>query len=292
MSTTVCQNVQSCFETLTLKLNPPNITQKSPSMDSTNTGWSCIESLSNTSYVHKESSGKLEVYVHPLVKRSKSMLSDKSLGMCTENLGSETGTDIIEDDDIFSMMSLSSLDSESERSLTSSWKPRYRKIKEESRKAGYESLPPPLTTMCGANTICVRPHRESGRLVMTAVTTSPRRASINAERCNGRLTMSLANDDVEEEEEEDEEDEEEEEGTDQVMCLIDGGEKFEEEEDESVEEEEGEQEEESLEEDMNGISKEVGEKFGIGEFQWLSRCKEGGRGTRRLINWETFCVAT
>ncbi|KAL0459986.1 UNVERIFIED_CONTAM: protein FAF-like, chloroplastic [Sesamum latifolium] len=48
-------------------------------------------------------------YVHPLVKRSASSLSEKSLEICTESLGSETGSDC------FSSYSLSDGDEDKER---------------------------------------------------------------------------------------------------------------------------------------------------------------------------------
>lgn len=57
-------------------------------------GWSFIQALSNTSLSFKEVLDTDKVYVHPLVKRSSSMLSAKSLEMCTESLGSESGTGI------------------------------------------------------------------------------------------------------------------------------------------------------------------------------------------------------
>ena len=50
--------------------------------------WSSIL-ISNRS----NESGSNPPYVHPLVKRSASSLSEKSLEVCTESLGSETGSD-------------------------------------------------------------------------------------------------------------------------------------------------------------------------------------------------------
>lgn len=55
--------------------------------------WSSIVSQKTNEDASKSSSSLPPPYVHPLVKRSQSSLSEKSLEICTENLGSETGSD-------------------------------------------------------------------------------------------------------------------------------------------------------------------------------------------------------
>lgn len=55
--------------------------------------WSSIL-LSKKPADDDESSKLPPPYVHPLVKRSTSALSEKSLKICTESLGSETGSDV------------------------------------------------------------------------------------------------------------------------------------------------------------------------------------------------------
>ncbi|GAY40699.1 hypothetical protein CUMW_053990 [Citrus unshiu] len=126
-SSSVCQGLQSCLEPLlveprVLRLNlapsksiicpsipassePHNKENKTNTIRETNNknndfsddmksdksedtgGWSFLQCLSKeTAAAHKKE------YVHPLVKRSASMLSEKSLEMCTESLGSETGS--------------------------------------------------------------------------------------------------------------------------------------------------------------------------------------------------------
>lgn len=77
--------------------------QKNDNMSS----WSFLQSLTNSTESPKQSSENEKVYVHPLVKRSSSKLSKKSLEMCRESLGCETGSDISEsgDDNLISLSS-------------------------------------------------------------------------------------------------------------------------------------------------------------------------------------------
>ncbi|KAK9288588.1 hypothetical protein L1049_017047 [Liquidambar formosana] len=177
-------------------------------------GWSFIQALSNTSKSPQEAMEKEEnSYVHPLVKRSSSSLSDKSLELCTENLGSETGTDTV-DNSIFSysvsdseggfsptreqpksrqlwgdnsIFSYSSSDSEGGFSPTRE-QPKSRQLW-GAKKADSRKFPPPLTTIRGSNSLYVRPHREDGRLVIKAVKVPSTQSCFQAERSNGRLRL-------------------------------------------------------------------------------------------------------
>ncbi|KAG8477712.1 hypothetical protein CXB51_027715 [Gossypium anomalum] len=170
--------------------------------------WSCIQSLSNA----KASTENDKVYVHPLVKRSASRLSEKSLEMCTERLGSETGSEVSNcSDDI----SLFSMDTRSQ-TVASNIPPKPRAIRKMSRSS---SFPPPLTSISGSNCVQVKSHREGGRLVLQAVSFPPSHTYFHAERSDGRLRLSLYKDassvfqdqdqDGQEEDQEEEEEEEE-----------------------------------------------------------------------------------
>ncbi|KAJ6356409.1 hypothetical protein OIU78_004502 [Salix suchowensis] len=58
-------------------------------------GLSFLQVLSAGPGGPQESMGKGNIYVHPLINRSSSMLSGRSLELCTESLGSESGSDMI-----------------------------------------------------------------------------------------------------------------------------------------------------------------------------------------------------
>ncbi|KAF5941743.1 hypothetical protein HYC85_019385 [Camellia sinensis] len=320
MSTVVCQGLQSCLEsqlvetrtTLRLKLASPTKPSHNEETNHNNSsnldlgGWSFLQSLSNTSQNPsqnpKQALERESFYVHPMEKRSLSTLSDKSLELCTENLGSETGTDMIETS-IFSfhkmdtMLSVHKSDSEEGGDKP---KPRLLQGMENSGKANNcRDFPPPLTTMTGCGSIQVRPHREGGRLIIQAIEAPTNHSYLQAERSHGRLRLSFWRDccdttfdsemgceeneeecdmeEVENEEEKQDFEEKEEEG-------------FEKEEEEEEEEEEDDYDDER--EDMEGNSLEVEVEMGMEKFQRPSRCKEGGHGNNGLCNWETFWVAT
>ncbi|MCD9558853.1 hypothetical protein HAX54_016481 [Datura stramonium] len=202
------QGLQSCMEpqlpqqhVLINKLCPPRLTfsqskfstsskkedeLQSPNVNAENKtcGWSFIKDLSNPKKDYVE---KLGVYVHPLVKRSSTTLSTKSLEMCTESLGSETGSDIresIEDNSLFL------LESENSR-LTPRSKCRGTGKKHNHQVANF---PSPLTSMSRINGVQLRPHREGGRLILKATTISARKPCFKTERVDGRLRLSLLND--------------------------------------------------------------------------------------------------
>nr|GLL43720.1 protein FANTASTIC FOUR 3 [Ipomoea trifida] len=228
MSTIVYQqqgNLQSCFEpqifeiTATLKLKvPPPCTPPCQDLG----GWSMLQSL--TGIISRDAAAweKEAAYVHPLARRwasSSARLSEKSLALCTEALGSETGTDMIESSSIFSSAALIASPaptsrlaspeptSRQEESLTSSQQIESRNV--TSSGGAYRSMnhnsnrnsrnnnnnfPPPLTTISGgANSLRVKPHREGGRLIIRAVETPSKRTYLQAERSNGRLRLSFFN---------------------------------------------------------------------------------------------------
>ncbi|CAN1131935.1 Protein FANTASTIC FOUR 3 [Linum perenne] len=160
--------------------------------------------------------------------RSSSSLSRQSLEMCTESLGSETGTDdhYSSDDEMIALISPapenlscsvslnpgSAPDSSSnnnDSAITSggNWTQRIEKRRRNKKTV----LPPPLTSIGRSGGVQMRSRREDGRLVLTAVSVSSSRGNFQAERSNGRLRLRLTTTDhrVEEEETEDEKTEEE-----------------------------------------------------------------------------------
>lgn len=104
--------------------------------------------------------------------------SQKSLELCTESLGSETGSDTSEDDTIFSFPASSSSVKRSLRNQV------------VTKKVLSRSFPPPLTSMSGSKTIQVRPHREGGRLIIDAMETALGNSCLRAERSHGRLRLT------------------------------------------------------------------------------------------------------
>ncbi|XP_057800851.1 protein FANTASTIC FOUR 3-like [Salvia miltiorrhiza] len=108
---------------------------------------------------------------------SKSFLSSKSLEMCTESLGSETGSGI----DHFTVDTC--------RGISQA-----RKQQKPMKTAKLRSFPPPLSSISAQ----VHTHREGGRLVIKAFPLSSSGSSFQAERGNGRLKLSLLKHDEEE----------------------------------------------------------------------------------------------
>ncbi|MBA0687898.1 hypothetical protein Goari_005717 [Gossypium aridum] len=192
--------------------------------------WSFLQSLAGP----KDSTENNEVYVHPLVKSSASALSKKSLEMCTESLGSETGSDI-SDDITFGCCSPSKHRENSvtrRMSYSRSFPPpltsisgsnmSYNPLKTRENSvmkrmnrssSSSSSFPPPLTSISGSNAVQVTSHREGGRLVLQAVNVPSCQTYFHVERSEGRLRLCLlkettANtpifDDKEEEEEREE----------------------------------------------------------------------------------------
>lgn len=226
-----------------------------PNSDSKSESWSFLESLSNSSSDDTEKKTLLP-YVQP--PSSRRTLSDESLALCTESLGSETGSDIIHDEDLFSISSeLQTM--ETRTSSTTSISSR-----EDRKRNAMASLPPPLTSMRGFHCIQVKSHRENGRLVMTATRPPPRNRCLQ-DRSNGcvRLAILIDSDDhiVESESKEKEE-------TIEIQR------------DNEEEVEEFKEEEEKI------------KVIGVEKIQRSRRCVEGDRENRGFLNWESFCVAT
>nr|KYP39066.1 hypothetical protein KK1_039651 [Cajanus cajan] len=174
--------------------------------------WSSIISLKGKDEISK--SLPVTPYVHPLVKRSKS-LSEKSLQICTESLGSETGSDGL----LFSSYPSSEIgDAREEEKIVPE------PINEEQEEGEKEELynyaavatkkasspprafPPPLPSLSHHHqadpSLHMRSHRDNGRLVLEAVSV-PSHNNFNIQRQDGRLVLTFSNHQVEEEEEND-----------------------------------------------------------------------------------------
>ncbi|XP_047337140.1 protein FANTASTIC FOUR 3-like [Impatiens glandulifera] len=155
-------------------------------------GWSFIQALTPS-----EINGSEKIYVHPMEKNtSSSILSKKSLEMCTENLGSESGSEGIIEELIFHQIGTST------------------KIQELNGKKKEKMIfPPPISSIRGSDIVQVLPHREGGRLLIKTVMVNSNNGYFQAERCNGRLRLSLLteSDDTDDENEDHDQDEDEDE---------------------------------------------------------------------------------
>ncbi|GMH12693.1 hypothetical protein Nepgr_014534 [Nepenthes gracilis] len=149
-------------------------------------------------------------YVHPMVKRSASSMSEKSLEICTESLGSETGSDGFSSYTP-SEPGQSGSEEEQQHAETECSQPfegaEFRVVKYNYASGCQRGLsrsrlfPPPLSSLSqrdGSN-LHMRSHRQNGRLVVEAVAVSSQNC-FRAQRQDGRLLLSLANAQFNEEE--------------------------------------------------------------------------------------------
>ncbi|XP_040994314.1 protein FAF-like, chloroplastic [Juglans microcarpa x Juglans regia] len=184
-------------------------------------------------------------YTHPLAKRSASSLSGKSLEICTESLGSETGSDgfssdpSAETEDVEEEKVDEEVEEEQQQQNLKMFSQAF-DHREELRVAKYhhasteqkskpKSFPPPLPSLTrkdGAS-LLMQTHRDNGRLVLEAVTV-PSQNQFHSERQDGRLVLtflsSLSSEDAKDEkwvegdqQQEEEEEEEEEEVNKEVL---------------------------------------------------------------------------
>ncbi|XP_026440595.1 protein FAF-like, chloroplastic [Papaver somniferum] len=139
-------------------------------------------------------------YVHPLVK-SKSCLGIKSLEICTENLGSESGSDSYPHSDI-SLSDTEEEQEEVEEAIEQIVKEKKELVvvmnssKKSSARpsAAPRSFPPPLKSLSkpGGGAIQMKTHRKDGRLVLEAVSGPISQNHFNAQRQDGRLVLTFA----------------------------------------------------------------------------------------------------
>lgn len=160
--------------------------------------WSSIQSLK----ANNADSLQLTPYIHPLVKRSKSLLSEKSLQICTESLGSETGSDGFSSSDYFTSDSSDDEGEESEEDEVAL--DEMQVAKEElvqvnyncsvSRRSPTRSFPPPLPSLSRGDGpgLRMRSHRKDGRLIVEAVPVVSQKF-LHAQREGGRLRLSFVN---------------------------------------------------------------------------------------------------
>ncbi|EAY89329.1 hypothetical protein OsI_10832 [Oryza sativa Indica Group] len=122
-------------------------------------------------------------YVHPLVRRSSSLLSQKSLEICTESLGSETGSDGFSDADGSTDRSCPASDDDSDGGAE----------EVAARASPPRAFPPPLPSLARRTVGAVQmtQDRRDGRLVVKAVPV-PSATLFRAQRCGGRLLLSFA----------------------------------------------------------------------------------------------------
>ncbi|XP_026425910.1 protein FAF-like, chloroplastic [Papaver somniferum] len=154
-------------------------------------------------------------YIHPLVKKSKSCLSLRSLEICTENLGSESGSDG------YPPSSVSLSDTEEEREeineeeeeaiqevvVEETKTPELVKVdikevvvmnyskKQSPPLLAPRSFPPPLKSLSKSvvvGGIHMKTHRKDGRLVLEAVTVPTSQNNFNSQRQDGRLVLTFA----------------------------------------------------------------------------------------------------
>lgn len=158
-----------------------NQTAQNPSrLDS----WDSILSPKNYQDSSKESPPP---YVHPLVKRSASSLSQKSLEICTENLGSETGSDVFSDPGPDPPKTENYCQEKVSKSFGDINVVKYKTVSPRP-------LPPPISSIGGGNGNSLRMHchRQNGRLILEAVSI-PSKNCFRASRHEGRLLLTLIN---------------------------------------------------------------------------------------------------
>ena len=298
-SSSYCPGLQSCLEpvylveprVLRLKLAPsksnisrsstickPFVTNSDRDLENNKNadtgGWSFLQSIANnTSQTTTEENDK--VYVPPNFKSSSSMLSEKSLEMCTEGLGSETGSEGSESRDGMAFLSLENVDHETRAA------PKLRETRTTSRSV---SFPPPLSSISGSNNVRVRPHREGGRLVLEAVTVSSCHVHLHAERTDGRLRLHLMKDSSPNNFDNEVQETEAEYG-EEVVVQDDGG-------DDQSGDDEAAGGGDICGEELEGINGSVGGEMGMGKLARPGRCKQSGSSNEGLLNWEPFWVAT
>ncbi|KAE8735579.1 U-box domain-containing protein 23 [Hibiscus syriacus] len=154
----------------------------------------------------EEASNSSPPYIHPLVKRSGSCLSKKSLEICTESLGSETGfdgfsseTDDMEEDKREDQQLLY----QKQEPVAPMVMPCFHGEKEAiiakhnydvGKKTSNPSFPPPISSLPAKDGASrrLKTRRDNGRLVIEAVST-PCLNNFLAQRQDGRLVLTFAN---------------------------------------------------------------------------------------------------
>ncbi|XP_014494950.1 protein FANTASTIC FOUR 2 [Vigna radiata var. radiata] len=222
-------------------------------------GWSILQTLSQSSDCHNKTEDS--VYVHPTVKRSSSILSDKSLEMCTESLGSETGSNAGDSTDDVSLFSFDATIYTTLTTTTTTTDVTTTVANCESKRVNRAcNFPPPLTTITDLGGVQVRPRREGGRLILEAVASPSPCPYFRVEREDGRLRLCLF------EKFSDSEDE---------VCDVEEG--VEEKEEEENENEKSREECGAEDSGAEECVENVDEEMGVTKFSRPSSCKESGK---------------
>lgn len=142
--------------------------------------WSCIQS--------QKAKEAAPVYIHPLVKKSSTSLSQKSLEICTESLGSETGS---VDGCWLDFADMGGEEQEREQEEEKTRKAKKR-LQLKVIKSPERDFPPPLPSISPSDRsrMQMKSHRKDGRLVVAAVTV-PFPVCLRAERLDGRLLLTI-----------------------------------------------------------------------------------------------------
>jgi hypothetical protein len=148
------------------------------------------------------------------VKKSKNYLSENSLNICTESLGSETGSN-----DFFSYYT-----SSEDNDLDNVDGEKLNKNVYKVKKPHY--FPPPLPSLtsqsqhCKSQPLQMRPHRDNGRLFLfLQVVSVPSHNNFFAKRQNGHLILTFANNDDDDDDNDDDEFEEDENMIEKTMMC-------------------------------------------------------------------------
>ncbi|KAL4590280.1 hypothetical protein LXL04_003207 [Taraxacum kok-saghyz] len=192
MSTVVCQQgVHSCIEsspvleatTMRLKVVAPKCCKEVIKHNDYGC-WSLLQSLSSQKPIAKES-----LYVHPWVSQSSNAkLSPKSLALCTESLGNETGSDTTQGSvPLFSKSN--KLDKRSQEKMASRENIKVLVPQMGSKKVVSRGFPPPLTAISSLSLLQISHHREGGRLIIQAMEAPYKNSCFQVERSQGRLRL-------------------------------------------------------------------------------------------------------
>ncbi|KAI3746567.1 hypothetical protein L6452_09001 [Arctium lappa] len=154
-------------------------------------------------------------YVHPLVKKSASSLSEKSLKVCTESLGSETGSDVFSsysssktisdenkgDEPQEEVQEMREMDGEESKLVVKPPPAAAAACLTTKKTQQARSFPPPLPSLAAAHTegpsLHMHSRRVDGRLVLEAVSVPPQKY-FEAQRQDGRFLLTLINNPKEE----------------------------------------------------------------------------------------------
>ncbi|KAJ8574415.1 hypothetical protein K7X08_026220 [Anisodus acutangulus] len=133
-------------------------------------------------------------YIHPLVKRSTNSLSDKSLEICTENLGSENGSDGFSSYTPSEYGGVDGEKNDQQQQQYCSQSFEELRVEKYNYSKRSSSFPPPIPSLArGDNkpSLHMQSRRQDGRLILEAVSI-PSRNLFHAHSHDGRLVLTFA----------------------------------------------------------------------------------------------------